>query len=69
MSQCHNCGCALDPKRTKAYHRETYYCGTDETGRISVACDVIAVLKESIALMEAEKSANYMTSWPDDEGL
>jgi len=55
MSSCKNCSCALDPQKTKEYHRDTFYCGTDgETGRISVACSVIAVMRETIEELNEE---------------
>ena len=45
---CPNCKTPLDPKKTEEYHREVYYCATDETGRISVACSMIRGLTDRI---------------------
>ena len=71
MPRCPNCGTALDPVRTKIYHRETFYCMTDEAGRISVACSTIRELQDKIELLESkvDNEEPYMKSWPDDEGL
>ena len=69
MNWCGNCGSGLDTIRTKIYHRETYHCQTDETGRISVACSTIRCLKDEIERLKAERQPQYGESFPDDEGL
>ena len=54
MTKCKNCGCALDPQRTATYHRETFYCNADETGRVSVACATIRNLQDTITLLRQD---------------
>jgi len=51
MTKCCNCGCNLDPHRTKQISRQIFYCNTDEAGRISVACSTIRDLKDTITLL------------------
>ena len=71
MAHCPNCGTKIDPVRSKVYHREYYYCGTDEGGRISVACSIIRELQDKLKLLEgkSDDGPSYIGSWPDDEGV
>ena len=54
MTKCPNCKMAQDLMRSKEISREAYFCGSDEAGRISVACSTIRDLKDTITLLRQD---------------